>query len=404
MKNRFYIIFTFATVVFPAFYFSCTNKKVEKPDYTSLIRKDSVPFDQVIDLDYVLPDDDTARAWINTLSVNETGSEFTFHLSMDNSAKINFENEYDGPGFSPVLLRSREDPDYRILLIEAQADFGTAFYYLALLDSTKLLYKAKIAEPRANGETTKITDFITIWIKSNQLVLRFKKDAIADYSGIPSKLKSDDQYVYSELDLNAKDFPDVGNLLPAIDSGNPVTKRIYTPEQDSLQQLFAEWRQNEISAGNFWDTDSCYPSFVMNSKFDGPINSMWGIPEVEECNFSYADLNDDGKTDQLVTFNPSQCDGGNASMWTQIQVLFLSGETGYTTEVSSENDFGTSASDDGGFYHYDSIGINKVYGTYYKFTTDDGHWCPGTIQPVIINYSEQKVIWQGENEAEDISR
>lgn len=93
-------------------------------------------------------------------------------------------------------------------------------------------------------------------------------------------------------------------------------------DKRQIKQLFADWQKNEIKLGHFWAIDTCNPNYFSQRDFTGTIDQELGIPDSNEINFSFGDLNDDGKLDGLATFTPSQCDGGNASMWTQAQVFF----------------------------------------------------------------------------------
>ena len=175
-------------------------------------------------------------------------------------------------------------------------------------------------------------------------------------------------------------------------------------KEDTLEQhlrdLFRTWQANEIAEGHMWAADSCRMDwFSDHEAAEGSI--PWGFPDSADIAYSYADLNLDGKTDQLVTFNPSQCDGGNGSMWSQIEVLIVSSGNSYETIASSgDGMFSFLGKDSTGFCWYDSIGPNKIYGTYYNFSEDDGHCCPGTVIPVIFSYDTRKIIYRCANTAQ----
>jgi hypothetical protein len=57
-----------------------------------------------------------------------------------------------------------------------------------------------------------------------------------------------------------------------------------------------------------------------------------GIPT--DIHISFTNINNDNKLDALITFNPTQCDGGNALMNAQIRVLIMSNAAGYVTDDS----------------------------------------------------------------------
>jgi hypothetical protein len=125
----------------------------------------------------------------------------------------------------------------------------------------------------------------------------------------------------------------------------------------------------------------------------------WGFPkDTTAYSYSYADLNEDGLLDQMVTFIPEQCSGGNASMWTQFEVFTVSNGDRYETEaVLGEGLFCSLGQDTTGFYWYDSIGPKKIYGTFYNFKDTDAHCCPSVVRPAILAYDSRKVIYIGDN-------
>jgi len=168
--------------------------------------------------------------------------------------------------------------------------------------------------------------------------------------------------------------------------------------QQKLKELFFDWSKKEITNKHLWAKDSCYPDWIMRHDFEGTLEDMWGLPDSSSFNYSYADVNEDGKTDQLVTFMPSQCDGGNASMWVQIEVLAISDKDQYKIETSmGDGIFSAAGQGASGFYFYDSIGVNKIYATYFNFGERDGHCCPSIVKNVVFDYKTRKVIHTGPN-------
>jgi len=162
-----------------------------------------------------------------------------------------------------------------------------------------------------------------------------------------------------------------------------------------LKNIFAEWQKNEIKKKLFWANDSCNPDWIILHPTD-TSGIVWSFPDNTSFKFSYADINNDGKIDQLVTFTPEQCDGGNGSMWTQIEVLTISNHNQYTTTSTlSDGNFSYLGKDTSGFYWFDSIGVNKIYGRYLKFKNTDGHCCPSIIKPEILDYDTNKVLYLG---------
>lgn len=168
-----------------------------------------------------------------------------------------------------------------------------------------------------------------------------------------------------------------------------------TGEIKKLRNLFSEWKKGEIAEGRIWAEDSCNGSWMAERHFeskDGEIE--WGFPDSSEFLFYYADLNLDGKLDQLVTFSPAQCDGGNGSMWTQIEVLTVSENGSYKTRtLIGDGIFSSLGKDKSGFYWYDSIGPDLIYATFYNFKDGDGHCCPSVKQAIVLKYdSLMKIV------------
>lgn len=164
---------------------------------------------------------------------------------------------------------------------------------------------------------------------------------------------------------------------------NSNTSQNYEPT--ILKNLFSLWQKEKIQEGKLWSKDSCFSSWFENHEYEFQV-SDWGFSENTEFKFSYADLNNDGKVDQMVTFNPEQCAGGNGSMWLQIKVFTISEVNNYISFSSLDKTlFGHE-----GIWHYDSIATNKVYGTYYEFLEEDGSCCPSIQYLFEVDYKTGK--------------
>ena len=189
------------------------------------------------------------------------------------------------------------------------------------------------------------------------------------------------------------------SLLASCKSGQVKdTSIVDNIERNNLKKYFISWKENEIAKGNLVPEDSCFPARYVEHDIEALIENMWAVPDSSQINYSYADINSDGKLDQLVCFIPSQCDGGNASMWTQLEVLTVSENGKYKTSTNlGDGMFSVVGKDSTGFYWYDSIGVNKIYATYYSFSEGDPHCCPSTMKSVIFDYKTMKVIYMGDN-------
>jgi hypothetical protein len=174
-------------------------------------------------------------------------------------------------------------------------------------------------------------------------------------------------------------------------------------EKKKIKELFVEWQTQEIKAKHFLPKDWCNPDSFLRHKskenLDSIMGLIYGFPSDSiEYKFSYADLNGDGKLDGLVVFTPDQCDGGNASMWTQWQVFLLSKKGNYNiTDTLHVDRFASTAFDSLGFYWLDSIATDKIFGTYIEFKANDGHCCPSIQRPVKFDFIERKLSFIGDN-------
>ncbi|MCS3529774.1 hypothetical protein [Chryseobacterium sp. JUb7] len=122
---------------------------------------------------------------------------FDIHKKNKKLTHIDF-SDFEGPGFSVYSYQSKKDKALEIIIIEGQADIGTAWYYAVVLKNENLADQFYINEPRSNSETTDIKDFISISLENKTLVFKFNKEKIAGYSSVSEDLKSDNQYLYLE--------------------------------------------------------------------------------------------------------------------------------------------------------------------------------------------------------------
>ena len=157
----------------------------------------------------------------------------------------------------------------------------------------------------------------------------------------------------------------------------------------TIRHLFTVWQHQQVRSGTYWPADSCKPQVVQRQQ---PASVVLGLPtDSSSYAFSYADLNLDGTLDGLVTFTPDQCDGGNGSMWVQVNVLLLSGHSGYSvTDTLDVEQFANVPTSKSGFYHLDSIAPNQLFGTYYEFNQNSGHCCPSVKRPVMFDFLGRK--------------
>ncbi|MEC3875479.1 hypothetical protein [Chryseobacterium salviniae] len=105
------------------------------------------------------------------------------------------DSNYEGPGYTIYSYQSSANKNMEVIIIEGQADIGTAWYYVVVLDGEDLVDKFYVKEPRANSETTDMKDFINVALKDKDLVLKFKKDKIARYSKPMANMRAEGSYL-----------------------------------------------------------------------------------------------------------------------------------------------------------------------------------------------------------------
>src|SRR5262245_9066227 len=72
---------------------------------------------------------------------------------------------------------------------------------------------------------------------------------------------------------------------------------------------FELWKMGQIKKGNYESAQRCNPDTVLSPGYKGPDA---GFPN--DVNIFFAYINGDDKIVALITFQPNQCDGGNALM------------------------------------------------------------------------------------------
>jgi hypothetical protein len=139
----------------------------------------------------------------DTRLIHKTDNSFMLTKKDFAITDIDFSDiNYEGPGFTMYSYQSSEDKKMEVIIIEGQADIGTAWYYVVVLNGEDLEDKFYVKEPRSNSETTNLKDFINVSLKDKNLILKFKKDKIAKYSKVTSNLKTSGNYLYLEKKIN----------------------------------------------------------------------------------------------------------------------------------------------------------------------------------------------------------
>jgi hypothetical protein len=127
----------------------------------------------------------------------ESGENLVVEKNKKAVGKIDIASKkYDGPGFSMYEYACPADSSRSVLLLEAQADPGTAWYCAALVENGSIKEQLFIDEPRSNSEIQAVSDFISVFYTRNQYIFRFNKKLVAGYSQTPPGMKEDMNYYY----------------------------------------------------------------------------------------------------------------------------------------------------------------------------------------------------------------
>lgn len=151
-------------------------------------------------------------------------------------------------------------------------------------------------------------------------------------------------------------------------------------------QKFKQWKALQYKAGKYATEKACNPDSVLKEDYAG---AEMGIPQ--DISVDYCDLNIDNRLDALITFNPQQCDGGNALMNAQSRVLILSKGTGYVVDDSMVDKIEEKLKK--GWLIIESASYGSLYGTYYEYRESDGRCCPSIKRPFTIDYKTRKLTY-----------
>jgi hypothetical protein len=168
---------------------------------------------------------------------------------------------------------------------------------------------------------------------------------------------------------------------------------VTTSESEQIRTRFERWQSNQINAGRFVADENCNPAFV------SPNDSIPNLGFPSQIHFFYMEINKDKQLDALITFNPEQCDGGNALMWTQYQLLVLSSSTGYKIDEEFFREIGKDLK---GFFHLDGTTNVGFTGTYFEFTEADPSCCPSLKKRITIQFDIKQIKFNDEASVSNI--
>jgi hypothetical protein len=135
-------------------------------------------------------------------NIEVTFQDAAFNVSIGSARYIKIHldaTDYEGPGYSLSLFSSSKSGSSKLLIIEAQADLGTAWYYAVFMEGNKIVSEYRIKEPRSNSEIYSIDTFIKACKIKDTYMLQFKDDLIASYSKVPDNLLHMNGYYILEI-------------------------------------------------------------------------------------------------------------------------------------------------------------------------------------------------------------
>lgn len=156
-----------------------------------------------------------------------------------------------------------------------------------------------------------------------------------------------------------------------------------TAAYTQILSRYEQWKAARYKAGAYATPGNCRMDVVTGDGYKGPMS---GIPK--DISVHYSDINGDGKLDALITFNPVQCDGGNAMMNAQDRVLILSKGAAWVTDdkyisnIESKKD---------GWLSVNGVTGGTIFGTYYEYAPDDGRCCPSIKKSFTIDYKTREL-------------
>lgn len=198
MKQNLYLLLLVGSIL----YVGCKDNKTIEPSgkinqvtEKKTITSDSIPLDDIIRFN--LNEEETTYSATNfKLEYNPVENLFIIIKDNDSISKINFDNRsFDGVGYNVFLYQSKKSED-KVLVFEAIADIGTAWYYFVVINNQKVIKTFFVDEPRANSELVSLNDFLSISLKGQECLLKLDKKRVAQYSTIPQGIKTDKHFFY----------------------------------------------------------------------------------------------------------------------------------------------------------------------------------------------------------------
>lgn len=178
----------------------------------------------------------------------------------------------------------------------------------------------------------------------------------------------------------------VSFLLTILSLSSQLTAQT-TAEYSQILNRYEQWKAAQYQAGNYCTPANCKTEVMLRVGYKGPDI---GIPK--DISIFYTDINGDNKLDALLSFNPRQCDGGNAMMNAQENLLILSKAGNYTVDDTYFDTIGSTLKS--GWIRINGAAGGSFSGTYTDYRDDDPRCCPSIKKDFSINYKTKQLEYQ----------
>ncbi len=197
-KQNLCLFFLLSTIL----YVGCKDNKTIEPSgkINQITEKKTIASDSIL-LDNVIQfnsnEEETTYSVANfKLEYNPVENLFVIIKNNVSISEIDFDNRsFDGVGYNVFLYQSKKMED-KVLVFEAMADIGTAWYYFVMIKNQKVIKTFFVDEPRSNSEVVSLNDFLSISLKGQECLLKLDKKRVAQYSTIPQGIKTDKHFFY----------------------------------------------------------------------------------------------------------------------------------------------------------------------------------------------------------------
>jgi hypothetical protein len=160
-----------------------------------------------------------------------------------------------------------------------------------------------------------------------------------------------------------------------------------TPEYSQILNRYEQWKTAQYQAGKYCTPANCKVDVMLKAGYKGPTI---GIPK--DISIFYTDINADNKLDALISFNPQQCDGGNAMMNAQENLLILSKAGAYIVDDTYFDKIGSTLKS--GWININGAAGGSFYGIYTDYKDDDPRCCPSIKKEFSLDYKSKKLEYQ----------